>query len=94
MDSDFGWLAEIREGPRALDGAETQIRPAGLHGTTRGSGFTLVVEADSLAGDKIACARGIRNGLMVSLLALCPIRLKNFASLEPGHTFKQAKGSW
>jgi integrase len=38
--------------------------------------------------------RCIRNGLMVALLALCPIRLKNFADLEIGHTFKEVDGSW
>src|SRR5262249_12000079 len=31
---------------------------------------------------------------MVALLALCPIRLKNFAALEIGHTFKEVDGSW
>src|SRR5262249_42956280 len=37
---------------------------------------------------------GVRNGLMVALLALCPIRLKNFAGLEIGYTFKEVDGSW
>jgi len=36
----------------------------------------------------------VRNGLIVALLALCPIRLKNFADLEIGHTFKEIDGSW
>src|SRR3981189_80920 len=39
-------------------------------------------------------ARAVRNGLMVALLALCPIRLKNFAALEIGRTFVDIKGKW
>jgi site-specific recombinase XerD len=31
---------------------------------------------------------------MVALLALCPIRLKNFAALEIGRTFVEIKGKW
>lgn len=36
----------------------------------------------------------VRNGLMIALLALCPIRLKNFAALEIGRTLTEAGGSW
>jgi integrase len=39
-------------------------------------------------------ARGVRNGLIIALLGYCPIRLKNFAALEIGNTFKEIKGSW
>jgi hypothetical protein len=31
---------------------------------------------------------------MIALLAVCPIRLKNFSTLEIGRTFKQVHGSW
>jgi len=31
---------------------------------------------------------------MIALLALSPIRLKNFATLEIGHTLKEVHGSW
>src|SRR5262245_20848999 len=58
------------------------------------AGMTLVVEAERFARYDLARARGVRNGLMVALLALCPIRLKNFADLEIGHTFKEVDGSW
>src|SRR5262249_39017348 len=33
-------------------------------------------------------------GLMIALLAVCPNRLKNFSTLEIGHTFKQVHRSW
>ena len=39
-------------------------------------------------------ARNYRNGLMLALLAFCPIRLKNFAQLEIGKTFQYIEGSW
>lgn len=31
---------------------------------------------------------------MIALLAVCPIRIKNFAALEIGGTFKEEQGSW
>ena len=31
---------------------------------------------------------------MIALLAVCPIRLKNFAALEIGRTFREVEGSW
>src|SRR5215472_8332299 len=58
------------------------------------AGLTLVIEAQQLADNDFARARGIRNGLMIALLAVCPNRLKNFSTLEIGHTFKQVHGSW
>jgi integrase len=39
-------------------------------------------------------ARQLRNGLMVAMLALHPIRLKNFASLEIGRNLANIDGWW
>lgn len=39
-------------------------------------------------------ARTARNGLMIALLALCPIRLRSFASLTLGETFVEIDGRW
>src|SRR5262249_18092357 len=50
--------------------------------------------AETFARHDLAGARGIRNGLMIALLALCPIRLKNFAAPEIGQTFKEVHGRW
>ena len=58
------------------------------------AGLTLVAEAQEYAKNDLDRARGLRNGLMLALLAHCPIRLKNFAALEIGHTFKEVHGSW
>jgi site-specific recombinase XerD len=43
---------------------------------------------------KLAQARQVRNGLMVAMLAMHPIRLKNFAALEIGRSLVEIKGSW
>lgn len=37
---------------------------------------------------------GFRNCLMLALLAACPLRLKNFASLTIGENFKQVGDGW
>jgi integrase len=65
-----------------------------LSGRLVEAGLTLVAEAQTFAKNDLARARGVRNGLMIALLAFCPIRLKNFAALEVGHTFKEVHGSW
>ena len=43
---------------------------------------------------KLARACQVRNGLMVTLLALCPVRRRNFATLEIGRSFVEIKGKW
>jgi hypothetical protein len=42
---------------------------------------------------KLGQARQVRNGLMVAMLAMYPIRLKNFAALEIGRSLVEIKGS-
>jgi integrase len=92
--ADFSWLGEI-EKDLAL---EMEPRPKSdrlvLTGRLVEAGMALVVEAERSASHELAHARGVRNGLMVALLALCPIRLKNFAELEIGHTFREVDKSW
>jgi integrase len=66
----------------------------GITGQLVEAGLTLVAEAQEFATTDLARAQGVRNGLMVALLALCPIRLKNFAALEIGQTFKDIHGRW
>jgi integrase len=58
------------------------------------AGLTLITEADFYLDASIKRALGIRNGLMLALLALCPIRAKSFAELEIGTTFRQVSGRW
>ena len=92
---DFAWLAEIEkdlillERPKedfARDVAPERLVEAGL---------TLIGEAErETKGSRLKRAMLMRNGLMVALLALCPIRLRNFASLTIGQTFVSRDREW
>jgi hypothetical protein len=57
--------------------------------------MTLMAEAEAATHrSALARARQFRNGLMVALLALHLIRLKNFAALAIGRSFKKVNDSW
>ena len=58
------------------------------------AGLTLMAEAEMSERPELTRARMFRNGLMVALLAHCPIRLKNFAALEIGRSFMNVDGTW
>src|SRR5262249_40161470 len=92
--ADFSWLAEIEKGLALVMEPRSKFDRLGLTGRLVGAGMTVVVEAERFARYDLARARSVRNGFLVALLALCPIRLKNFADLEIGHTFKEIDGSW
>jgi len=91
---DFSWLAEIEKDLALEMEPRSKFDRLVLTGRLVETGLTLVSEARKFANTDLARARGMRNGLMVALLALCPIRLKNFAGLEIGHTFKEIDGCW
>src|SRR5262245_23259073 len=92
--ADFSWLAEIERDLALVMEPRSKFDRLVLTGRLVEAGLTLVTEARVFANTDRARARGVRNGLMVALLALCPIRLKNFAALEIGHTFKEVHGNW
>ena len=59
------------------------------------AGLTLITEAEnSRKMSRLGQARQVRNGLMVAVLAMHPIRLKNFAALEIGRSLIEITGSW
>ena len=92
---DFGWLAEIGkdlvllERPKedfARDVAPERLVEAGL---------TLLREAErDTKGSWLKRAVMVRNGLMVAMLAFCPVRLRNFAALTIGQSFLRQDGEW
>lgn len=59
------------------------------------AGLTLIFEAKA-AGRRShhRRAKGMRDGLMLALLALCPIRIKNFASLHLGRSLRREGERW
>jgi integrase len=92
--ADFSWLAEIEKDVALEMEPRSKFDRLVLTGRLVEAGLTLVVDAREFANTDLARARGVRNGLLVALLALCPIRLKNFAALEIGQTFKDVHGRW
>jgi integrase len=59
------------------------------------AGLTLVKEAtDNPELTPLQRGRQVRDGLMIALLALCPIRLKNFAALELQASFRRIGTRW
>jgi integrase len=58
------------------------------------AGLLLIKEAHTFGKTPFARATGIRNGLLIIVLALHPIRIKNFASLAIGSSFLQIDGRW
>jgi integrase len=93
--ADFSWLAEIEKDLALVMEPRSKFDRLVFTGQLVDAGLTLVAEAEGLATTSdLARARGVRNGLIIALLALCPIRLKNFAALEIGQTFKEVHGQW
>jgi len=92
--ADFSWLAEIEKDLALVMEPRSKFDRLVLTGRLLEAGLTLVAEAEKFAKHDLARARGVRNGIMIALLALCPIRLKNFAALEIGQTFKDVQGRW
>jgi hypothetical protein len=91
---DFSWLAEIEKDSALVAEPRSKFDRLVLTGRLVEAGLTLVAEAQCFARNDLSRARGIRNGLMIALLALCPVRLKNFAALEFGRTFREVHGTW
>jgi integrase len=92
--TDFTWLIEIEGDLELLQEPKSKFDRLVMAEQLVEAGLTLIIEAKDLIRADFKRARGIRNGLMLALLALCPIRRKNFAALEIGNTFKQTRGRW
>jgi integrase len=58
-------------------------------------GLTLVAEAEmARLHTPTKAAVLARNGVMIALLALCPVRLANFTELEIGQSFIKCESTW
>jgi integrase len=89
----FKWLAEIEKDLALV--AEPRSKLDRLVFTDRLAEAGLKIIGEALRGDhEVERAVGIRNGLMLTILALYPIRLKNFAELTLGTTFQKIQGCW
>ena len=93
-ETDFGWLIEIEKDLALVAEPRSKLDRLVMAERLVEAGLTLIEEAKTYTRAKFKRARGIRNGLMLAILALCPVRPKNFAALEIGKTFRQVKGRW
>jgi integrase len=93
-DQNFAWLAEIEKDLALMMEPRSKLDRVVFAERLVEAGLTLIAEAKGHKHAEFVRARGIRNGLMLAVLALCPIRPKNFAALEIGQTFRQVRGRW
>jgi integrase len=92
---DLVWLAEIEKDLALMARPRPKFDRLVLTEVLVKAGLTLIDEAErSTKLTKLARARHVRNGLMLALLAFCPIRWKNFAALEIGRSFVKIRGRW
>jgi integrase len=89
------WLAEIGKDLALVARPRSKFDRLVLTKFLVQAGLTLIEEAERCRNiTKLARAYRVRNGLMVALLAFCPIRRKNFAALEIGRSFVKIRGKW
>lgn len=92
---DLAWLADIEKDLALTMRPRSKANRWVLTEVLVEAGLTLIAEAEnSRRMSKLGQARQVRNGLMAAMLAMHPIRLKNFAALEIGRNFVEIKGSW
>ena len=94
-DRDFSWLIEIEKDLAAVMQPQSKSERTVYSHVLVNAGTNLMTKAEAAVHrSALARARLFRNGLMVAMLGYHPLRLKNFATLELGLTFKREFGSW
>ena len=93
-DGDFGWLCEIEKDLALIAEPKDKTDRLVLADRLLEAGLTLIEEAESFAATPLRRARGVRNGLMIALLALHPLRIKNFGTLRIGQSIQKIGGHW
>jgi len=92
---DFAWLGEIESDLRY------EARPRAKHHRIVPSHRLLRLGLELMSRGEtsghltdLRRARLVRDGLMIALLCLCPIRLGNFAGLRIGQQIRRMNGAW
>jgi len=94
-EHDVPWLRELEKDLAFTMQPKSKMDRLILAPVLVSAGLTLMTEADAaLHHTPLRRAIQYRNGLMVALLACCPIRLKNFAALKLNETLVQVKNNW
>jgi len=92
---DFRWLSEIERDLALVKRSRSKFDRVVWAEVLVEAGLTLMREADlseTMADLGRACQ--FRNGLMVALLALNPVRRRNFTALDIGSSFVKVRGKW
>jgi integrase len=92
--ADFGWLTEVEKDIALVMVPRSKADRLVLTARLVEAGLILIREAEMYGKTAAARAKGVRNGLLVALLALHPIRVKNYAALTVGKTFIDVDGRW
>ncbi len=92
--ADFSWLSELEKDLALVMVPRSKFDRVVLSDQLVEPGLTLVAEAENYAKNAFERAKGIRNGLIIALLGACPSRIKDYAALEIGQTFKEVHGTW
>ena len=91
----FAWLAEIGKDLALLERPKDKFDRVVLTERLLEAALVSFWKVDSDAEARpLAGAFAARNALMVALLAACPIRLKNFAGLKIGGSFRKIGKIW
>src|SRR5262245_25152836 len=93
-DVDFSWLSEIENDLALVAEPKDKTDRLVLADRLLEAGLTLIEEAESFASMPMRRAAGVRNGLMIALFALHPLRIKNFATLRIGQSIQKIGGHW
>jgi integrase len=91
---DFEWLTETEKDVALVMVPRSKADRLVLTECLVEAGLTLIREAETFAKTAHARATGVRNGLLIALLALHPIRIKNFAALTIAETFINIDARW
>jgi integrase len=91
---DFSWLADIEKDLAFVMEPRSKYDRLVLSERLLEAGLSLVTEAELSDCTAFERARRVRNGAMIALLTLCPIRVKNFAALAIGTTLREIDGVW
>lgn len=92
--ADFGWLTEIEKDIALVMIPRSKTDRLVLTERLVEAGLILIREAEMFGETALVRAVGVRNGLLLALLALHPIRIKNFAALTIADTFINVDGRW
>jgi integrase len=90
---DLAWLAEIEKDLALVAQPRSKLDRLVFSDRLAEAGLILIGETRAI-DNEFNRSVTIRNGLMLTVLALCPMRLKNFAELELGTSFLNIDGCW